>query len=415
MEHKTISNFEELTDLIPSFDQRGMDLGIERIKKALQLMGNPCSEIPAIQIAGTNGKGSIASFIQSCLKAARIKSGTTTSPHLVSWCERIRIDDNLISLQEFRQILLSLRPLLKVHQLTPFELVMAVAFEYFAKHNVQLLVLEVGLGGRLDATTAHPLRPVIAMGSIGLDHCDHLGATIKDIAQEKAAVITSGCKVISAAQHPDVTQVLKDTAEKHNAQIQWVPPIPQSWELGISGDIQRKNAAVAKGALQSLGKLGWELDEPLIRKGLALANWPGRLQRTNWNGFPVVIDGAHNPHAAKELAKERSKWAQEEIGVHWVLGIQRHKQAPEMLRYLIKPQDIAWVIPIPNHDSWSQVQLSNACPELTSQLLQANQVEQVFSKIQKKGRWPTPPPVVAGSLYLIGDTFKRKILNNTIP
>ena len=411
---KNTLNFKsaDLEDLIPQFSQRGMDLGLKRMESALKTMGSPCSEIPAIQIVGTNGKGSIASFIKSTLQTAGIKTGVTTSPHLVSWCERIQIDGELISPQVFRELLISLNPLQEVHKLTPFELVIASAFKYFAKQEVQLLVLEVGLGGRLDATTAHPFRPVVAIASIGLDHCEYLGKSIKEIAKEKAAVISSGSKVISAEQHPDVKKILEETIEKKNAQIQWVTPLPQEWDLGLSGDIQRKNAAVARGALQSLEKYGWKLDEQTIRKGLALATWPGRLQKTSWHGLRLLIDGAHNPQAAKQLSKERTNWNQEEKGVQWILGMQRHKAAPEMLRHLIKPYDIAWIVPVPNHNSWSKAQLAATCPELANQLRQANEVEQVFSTLQMKNQWPSPPPVVAGSLYLIGDLLKQKIVNN---
>lgn len=386
-----------------------MNLGIERMQMALQAMGEPCAEIPAIQIVGTNGKGSIASFIQSSLKSAGIKAGVTTSPHLVSWCERICIDGNLISSQEFQQRVVSLQPLAKDFQLTPFELVMATAFDHFAANNVELLVLEVGLGGRLDATTAHPFRPIIAMASIGLDHCEHLGNNLKDIAKEKAAVISSGCNVVSSTQHQVVTEILETTTEERHAEINWVSSVPKAWTLGIDGDVQKKNAAVARGALKALETLGWKISDPIIREGLALANWPGRLQKSNWNGLPVLIDGAHNPHAAEQLSKERTNWEGQEIGLHWILGIQRHKAAPSMLRHLLKPRDIAWIVPVPNHDSWNKYQLSMACPELANQIVEANHIEEVFKKLLMKSKWPTPPPVIAGSLYLIGDLITKHV------
>ena len=144
---------------------------------------------------------------------------------------------------------------------------MATAFDHFAENEVELLVLEAGLGGRLDATTAHPFRPLIAMASIGLDHCEHLGRNIKDIAKEKVAVISSGNKVISANQDPDVTQILEATVKEKQAEVQWVPPVPKNWNLGLSGEIQRENAAVAKGTLQALNILGWKLTEQEIREG----------------------------------------------------------------------------------------------------------------------------------------------------
>ncbi len=387
-----------------------MSLQIDRMQMALAAMGEPCSKIPAIQIAGTNGKGSIASFIESTLKAAGIKAGITTSPHLVSWRERIRVNGNSITHHEFRRLLLSLKPLEKRLELTPFELVIASALQYFHNQKVELLVLEVGLGGRLDATTAHPLRPIIAMASIGLDHCEHLGKDIKAIAKEKAAVISPGSKVISAIQHPDVTKVLEESANKNHAEIQWVSPVSDDWNLGLRGAIQRTNAAVAKGALHALTMRGWEINEQQIRAGFAVANWPGRLQKANWKGLPLLLDGAHNPHAAKQLSRERAQWEGQERGVNWLLGIQSHKEAPSMLRHLLNPCDKAWIIPIPNHTSWTKNDLSNACPELAEQIFDAYKVEQILSRLALRKRWTSPAPVVAGSLYLIGHLLSKEIV-----
>lgn len=401
---------DDFIDLIPNFDQRGMDLGLERMQMALKAMGRPCKSIPAIQIVGTNGKGSITSFLQSSLKVVGIKAGITTSPHLLSWCERISIDGGLIRPQEFRQLLISLKPLADNYQLTPFELVMATAFEYFDENGVELLVLEAGLGGRLDATTAHPFRPIIAIANIGLDHCEYLGKDIKDIAKEKAAVISPKSKVISADQHPEVTQILEETIQATHSQIEWVSPLNDDWNLGLNGEIQKQNAAVAKGALEALDVLGWELQEENIRDGLAYAHWPGRLQSASWKGLPIFLDGAHNPSAAEQLSRERMKWQQQESGVQWILGIQKQKDAPTMIRNLLSPYDMAWIVPIPNHDSWSKKELSKACPDLEKKLFQVKEVEEAFRQLQTHTPWPTPPPVIAGSLYLLGDLLAKNTI-----
>ncbi len=385
-----------------------MDLGLERIKIALEAMGNPCADIPAIQIVGTNGKGSIASFMQSSLKTAGIKTGVTTSPHLVDWCERICINGESISHEEFLNRLHSFQPIAKKYRLTAFEIVIAIAFDHFASNNVELMVLEVGLGGRLDATTAHPLRPIIAVAGIGMDHSEHLGKNIQAIAKEKASVISKGSKVISAKQDPDVAKVLEDVSALQNARLEWVAPLSKDWKLGLNGNIQRENAAVAKRALEALEEFGWKLKEQTIRNGFNLAKWPGRLQRINWKGLPLVIDGAHNPHAAKQLSKERSFWHGEEKGIHWILAIQINKEAPEMIRELLKPKDIAWVVPVPKCPSWTKSKLSMKCPELSEQIIEEQGIEKVLYRLTKEREWPSPPPVIAGSLFIIGDLIKMK-------
>ena len=273
---------DDLSDLIPRFDLRGMDLQLDRMDAALHELDHPCRTIPAIQVLGTNGKGSIVSFLESALCAAGLRCGVTTSPHLVSWCERIRIQGTPIAIETLRSRLQALQPLNERHRLTPFELLVTAALLEFHRHACDLLVLEVGLGGRLDATTAHPCRPVVAVASIGMDHCEHLGHSLTAIATEKAAAIPPQATVISGAQAPEVRDVLETTCRTQQARLHWVKPLDPTWQLGLPGAIQRSNAAVALGALQALSGLSWTLPEAVIQEGFATAHWPGRLQSVRW-------------------------------------------------------------------------------------------------------------------------------------
>ncbi len=398
---------ENLSKLIPSFKSRGMDLDLSRIKNTILKMGDPCKAIPAIQIVGTNGKGSIACFLESCLIKAGIKVGCTTSPHLISWCERIRVNGRMISKKEFEECINTVNYYSSEEQLTPFEIIIASAFNYFSINQVELMILEVGLGGRLDATTVHPYRSLIAIAGIGLDHCEYLGKNLKSIASEKAAVITPGSIVISSNQHPDVQEVLLRTAKRQGSELIWVPPLSKAWELGLPGEIQRENASVAKGILEALPSIGYKVSPQDIQEGLASAKWPGRLQSTLWKDLPIILDGAHNPHAIRQLSRERATWKEQSQGIHWIVGIQAQKDAPTMLRYLLKKHDLAWLVPIPNHQSWQLEDLAKACPELSSQLHKADSVEQVLKAIRLKDKWPTPSPVITGSLYLVGDILQK--------
>ena len=394
---------EDFSDLIPRFDLRGMDLQLDRMHQALHALGSPCADIPAIQIAGTNGKGSIASFLSAALQQAGINCGVTTSPHLVSWCERIVVQGTPITPQRLRQLLEAQQQITQDCQLTPFEQLLAAAFAHFQSNAVDLLVLEVGLGGRLDATTAHRYRPVIALASIGLDHCEHLGTSLNAIASEKAAVISAGATVISASQPDAVQTVLEQTCREANADLRWVEPLDRSWDLGLAGDLQRTNAAVARGALQALHPLGWSINDQTMRQGFAQAQWNGRLQTVVWQGHPLLVDGAHNPPAAQQLALERHRWSEQAQGQTWILGIQAHKQALEMIEHLLLPVDRAWIVPVPGHRSWSRSSLVEAVPRWREQLKQANSAVMALEAIQGTGSWPQPMPVLAGSLYLIGD------------
>ena len=412
MRHPTDAALHRLIErLLPPFEQRGMDLSLDRMHRVLSELGDPCSNTPAVQVVGTNGKGSIACMIHSGLSAAGVRSGLTTSPHLVSWCERICVNQKPITLVELHQRLQALEPLAEQHQLTTFERLITAAFLHFQANEVDWLVLEAGLGGRLDATTAHPQRPLIAVGAIGIDHCEHLGDTLTAISREKAAAISPGAHVISAAQLDPVRAVLEEHTRTVGATLEWVEPLPDDWDLGLPGTLQRSNGAVAYGALRQIRKLGSKISDPSIRQGLAKAHWPGRLQTVLWNGRPIRLDGAHNPAAAAQLAQERACWCDRQQAQLWILGIQAHKQAPEMLQLLLKPNDFAWIIPVPGHESWTLDRLSDACPNLVDQMGRANDVVDVLNGLASApGSWPNPSPLIAGSLYLLGELMAQGII-----
>ena len=397
--------------LLPPFEQRGMDLSLERMHRVLSALGDPCGNTPAVQVVGTNGKGSIACMIHSGLSAAGVNSGLTTSPHLVSWCERICINQTPITQVELHQRLQALEPFAEEHHLTTFERLITAALMHFEAHDVDWLVLEAGLGGRLDATTAHPQRPLIAVGAIGIDHREHLGNTLTAISREKAAAISPGAHVISAAQLDPVRAVLEEHTRMVGATLEWVEPLPDAWDLGLPGTLQRHNGAVAYGALQEIRRLGANISEQSIREGLAKAHWPGRLQTVLWNERPIRLDGAHNPAAAAQLAQERASWCDRQQAQIWILGIQAHKQAPEMLQLLLKPNDFAWIIPVPGHQSWTLDRLSEACPNLANQMGGANDVLEVLNRlVSAPGSWPNPSPLIAGSLYLLGELMAQRII-----
>ncbi len=405
----TKSNF---TFKSKSTEYREMNLGINRMSMAINAMGDPCQEIPAIQIAGTNGKGSITAFINSILSLGELRTGVTTSPHLVDWGERICINQTQISKEKFKSLNLSLRPIIEKYSLTPFETIIAIALKYFSLKKVELLLLEVGLGGRLDATTAHKYRPIIALGAIGLDHCEYLGNNLEKIAIEKASVITPKSTVITANQDNVVKRVLNETAKRQDAIIHWVEPLSADYKLGLSGAIQQENAAVAKGVIESLKNIGWSISEKQIREGLSITKWPGRLQRTKWKGMPIVIDGAHNPHAARQLSIERDTWTNQESGVIWILGIQKQKDIINILHNLVREKDSVWIVPVPGQKSWSKDQILSYCPQYISQIEEALCVEDVLSSLKGLKVWPIPTPIITGSLYLIGDLFQRQILKS---
>ena len=264
----------------------------------------------------------------------------------------------------------------------------------------------MGLGGRLDATTVHPSRPVIGFGAIGLDHREHLGDTLAAIAAEKAAVMGPGCRAFSCAQEPEARRVLEAEASRRGASLQWLDPLPAVAEggprLGLAGDLQRHNGAVAVAMARALtapdGPLaGLPLDAATIRAGLEAARWPGRLERHRWRGRELLIDGAHNPPAAASLRRELDRLDGDRPR-RWLLGIQRHKEGAVMLEQLLRPGDRAAVVAVPEHASWTLEELAAACPGKADQLEPAGSLAAGLDSLLPGG----PLPVVAGSLLLLG-------------
>ena len=392
---------DPFAELIAPFSRRGVDLGLERIEAALEELGHPERTFKAVQVAGTNGKGSIATMVERIVSAAGIRCGLYTSPHLLSWCERIRLPDGLIAEVSLTTLLQRLQPLALRHDLTPFELITVACFVAFAEAQVELAVLEVGLGGRLDATTVHPDRSVLAFASIGLDHTEHLGSTLAAIAREKAGVMHPGAAAVSGPQDPEAAAVLEAEAGRLGCQLQWCSPLPAEQEggprLGLRGDLQRLNAAVALAAIEALRAQGWSISDAAMAQGLLNTRWAGRLEQHCFAGRPLLLDGAHNPPAAAALRKELSEGAR-----HWLIGIQRHKDAPELLQLLLQPGDQLRICALPEHHSWSAEDLKAALnPELAGSI----SIEPADPDLASNLPWLVASPnlpVACGSLYLVG-------------
>ena len=392
----------DLTDLLEPFRSRGVDLRLDRLQQGLAAMDHPERCFEAVQVAGTNGKGSIVAMLEAILAAAGVSAGVYRSPHLRSWCERIRVAGRWITPDELRARLLAWQPQAEAHGLTTFEQLTGAAFSHFAAAAVPIAVLEVGLGGRLDATTTHPQRTVLGLATIGLDHCEWLGHDLASIAAEKAGIFSPGSVAISGPQAPEVGRRLEAEAIARGTELRWVDPLPATVPLGLPGQLQRVNGAVAVGMAEALAERGWPLPADAIARGLAAARWPGRLERRSWRGQPLLVDGAHNPPAAQALREELDGLAPGGPR-RWLIGIQRHKDAPSMLTALLRPGDLAWILSFEDHDCWTAAALAAAVPSLAGQLHQADSAAQGLARLPGPG----PLPVVTGSLHLLGSLWEQ--------
>ena len=399
-------NINKFDFISPRFERENINLGLLRIKKALKELNNPCKNTPAIQIIGTNGKGSITAFIESILFVERKNIGVTTSPHIFEISERIRVNKQNISKEEFEKLFKTIEDKVSKYKLSPFEKIICCAISFFDFKKVDLLILEAGLGGRLDATTAHKLRPIIAIGNIGIDHKEYLGDSIEKIAKEKVAVIEKDAFVISCRQNIHVEEIIKKRVKEVGAKIIWKKSLSKDFELGLKGSFQRQNAAVAIGAIEALNNIGFNIKKCSINKGLKNTIWPGRLEIIKCFNREILIDSAHNFHAAKALSKERKTWENEGKGVYWILGVQKQKDISSMIKVLIKRNDYLILVPVPNQNSWRVKDLSNMTGIDKLKIIEFEKVDLAFNYLLGLKEWPSCRPVLTGSIFLVGEFIK---------
>jgi dihydrofolate synthase / folylpolyglutamate synthase len=397
----------------------GMRQGLERIEGLLDALGRPEQRYRLVQVGGTNGKGSVSAMLAAILKAAGHRVGLYTSPHLVSFRERIRVDGEPIPEDGVVDGVEALGTLVARFDATTFEATTALALDHFAREAVDVAVLEVGLGGRLDATTVG--TPEIAViARIDLDHQAVLGSTLEAIATEKAAIIRGGVAV-SAAQAPEAERVivaradvvgvplllegrdLSVSVERRGPDGQRLACAGPGWsmaglELAMPGSFQPSNALLAVTAARELGA-----GDAAIRDGLARAWWPGRFQvLRRAHGF-LVLDGAHNPAGARALAVSlRDVFG--ESRVTFVLGVLADKDAAGIVAALAPLADRFVLVAPPS----SRAAAPDALRALVPASVRVEIAKAPLEALEIAGRTATTPIIcVAGSLFLIGDVIRH--------
>ena len=302
-----------ITDLLRPYQRFGVHLGLERIRRLLEALGNPHQNIPLIHVAGTNGKGSVCAYVSAVLMAAGYRVGRYTSPHLVDWTERICLNQQPIKTQELQRLLIEIQAAIVPDQEKPtlFEMITAAAWVYFARSQVDIAVVEVGLGGRLDATNVCDRPLVSVITSISREHWQQLGPTLADIAREKAGILKRQRPAVIAPQPTEVKAVIEAKINELHCPATWVTPAIKSstcsnpdsswiaaqgitYQIALLGDVQFINSALAIAVIQSLQQQNWAISAEAIQLGMSQAQWPGRLQWIRWQGQDVLVDGAHN-------------------------------------------------------------------------------------------------------------------------
>ncbi|PZO15362.1 MAG: bifunctional folylpolyglutamate synthase/dihydrofolate synthase [Leptolyngbya foveolarum] len=425
---------------LQSYARFGVDLGLDRIEHLLQSLGNPHRQVPIIHVAGTNGKGSVCAYLSAILTAAGYRTGRYTSPHLVNWTERICIDAQSISWQDLQNSLAVVEAAIQAeedNQPTPtqFEVITAAAWQYFADQKVDVAIVEVGLGGRLDATNVcqQPLATVIV--SISRDHWQRLGDTIAEIAGEKAGILKSGVPAIAAPLPSDARAVVTAKAQTLQAPLTWIKPAQEvakgtdrepptliyegiEYPQMLLGDHQKVNSACAIAALKILRAQGWKISDRAIAQGMSQVKWPGRLQRGHWQGHPLLIDGAHNVDAAKSLRSYLDKTYPHQP-ITWLMGMLQTKDHLGVFRELLRAGDRLHLTAVPGHLSADPEELSaiaqKICPNLATVQTHPSLEAALIASTQPASTQPAStksaehkcPTVFCGSLYLIGHFYEK--------
>ena len=403
--------YAEALEYLEGLGRFGLRPGLDTVRALAARCGNPETRLSFLHVAGTNGKGSTCAFLESVCRAAGFRVGLYTSPHLVSFRERIQVDRVPIPESAVVEGLARAREWVseaggwREAPPTFFEMVTVLALDWFEKQRCDLVIWETGLGGRLDATNLVTPR-VSVITNIGWDHMEWLGPTLTDIAREKAGIIKHGVPVVTAEQSPEVLAVLRGVAESREAPFRPVTSTDEAWEeavsvpLGLQGGHQRWNAALALAALDAAG-LGDRVGRGARRRGLETARWAGRFEVVRDGAGTLVLDGAHNAPGFEALASAMSEvFPGRRYGL--LLGMLADKVPGDGGLKLARGASRIVVVRVASNRAGD--------PEALARWLRG---EQGVREVETASGWTEgrrrladePLVVVAGSLYLIGEAL----------
>jgi len=348
-------NYKETMEYVEDINQYGSVLGLENIRNLLQQLGNPQDQLKFIHIAGTNGKGSILSFVSTVLTCAGYKVGRYISPTIFEYRERIQINGKMISKTDLASYMTRIKE--SVDQMvekglphpTPFEIETALSFLYFQEKNCDIVVLETGLGGLMDATNVITTTVLAVLTTISMDHMAFLGDSLEKIAFQKSGIIKNGCYVISAQQELPAMKVIQEECEKVQVPLKIVDMDAvknvkctlqkqsfsygsdmKNMEISLLGTYQIKNAALAIEVIKGLRELGYQISDRMLRKGLLETQWLGRFSIIAKRPM-FIVDGAHNEDAAKQLAQTIQFYFTNKK-IIYIMGILKDKEYDKIIQ-----------------------------------------------------------------------------------
>jgi dihydrofolate synthase/folylpolyglutamate synthase len=415
----SLTDYAAVQEYLFGMKARGLKFGIDRMNLWLEALGHPELKTPVIHVTGTNGKGSTVAMLEAIFREAGWRTGMYTSPHLVRLGERVQVNRELLSEREIIAFTNELKPIAEaVSKNNPddhpsfFEFMTAMAFLQFARKKCDVSLIEVGLGGRLDATNV--VRPEIAViTSVGLDHCEVLGDTIELIAVEKAGIIKPGKPVVIGLLPPEAERAVRAVAVARNAPVYSIREEfgddPEQYPAtNLAGEYQRLNAATAALVAKILPSC-WRLSDEIVARGLRRVKWPGRWQSLTVGGRPLILDASHNSEGAQVLDTNLTRLiaatGRPPVVVTGVLGAARAKPLLETLCrhvreiYLVRPQQAR---------ACSFEELEALVPAGFGGSVRRTEVAEVFPRPDACSVGGAEDTVlVTGSIYLLGEVLAR--------
>ena len=424
-------NYAESLRYLEEIQNSGIKFGLDNVQVLLKSLGEPHLQYPCVLVAGSNGKGSVCAMLVRILEISGYRAGLYTSPHLVSYQERIRIGGAAVTKKDFAADLTLIRK--KIEKLisekklisppTHFEILTCLAFFYFARKNVDIAVLEVGMGGRFDATNVvDPIVSVIT--TISSEHQKFLGKTLREIAFEKAGIIKPGIPVVCGVKSRSAVIEIKKRAQELQAPVIQVFFPPDSFKVheqadgysfeyrtqkaiysftpALLGEHQGKNAAVAVAAAEELTKVWKKLETDKIRKGVETAVWPGRLEKINESPM-VILDGAHNGEGARALGHYLKKFARSPVIL--IFALMRDKKIKDLADILFPLSDSVILTQFPYYRAAQPEEIKRKTLKYADKIkIETDLNKAMFMAYEKAA--PNGTVVVAGSLFLVGGVKK---------
>lgn len=418
-------NYEEAREYLDQVSKGGSVLGLDNMRELLKRLGNPQDSLKFVHISGTNGKGSVLAYLSTVFKEAGYRTGRYISPTLFSYREKIQVNEKFIGREDLSRLTEKVKAAAEEMQNcaagdpTIFEIETALAFLYFVEQKCDIVILETGLGGALDATNVitTPVMEIIA--SISMDHMEFLGDTLGKIAYQKAGIIKPDTSVVSAMQQPEAMDVICNVCRERDCTFQMVDPEQikdisygyegqsfsyKNWEnikISLMGSYQIKNAALALEAINALRKLGYDLKDRAVYQGMKKAIWKGRF--TLISKDPVILmDGAHNPAAAEELVRSlKLYYAGKKF--YYIFGMFRDKDYAQVIRLTAPMAEHIITVQTPgNPRALPAAELKEAVAEVNPSVEAAESLRMAVNQVMERIDSDSVV-VIFGSLSFLGE------------